>query len=148
MSISGTAIARGLTSRTFARAFRASDFGLRVSDSYCAILTSADFSGNGLKNYQRNNRPLTGDGVQEFAPAIGVGMLDSTICDIYLVDDAGNLIGRPFLTACVDAYSGLCCGYSLPWEGSVYSLRGLMLSVITDKMELSKRFGISINTED
>ena len=84
-------------------------------------------SRNGLKNYQRNNRPLTGDGVQEFAPAIGVGMLDSTICDIYLVDDAGNLIGRPLLTACVDAYSGLCCGYSLSWEGGVYSLRGLMM---------------------
>lgn len=105
-------------------------------------------SRNGLKNYQRNNRPLTGDGVQEFAPAIGVGMLDSTICDIYLVDDAGNLIGRPLLTACVDAYSGLCCGYSLSWEGGVYSLRGLMLSVITDKVELCKRFGISINAED
>ena len=105
-------------------------------------------SRNGLKNYQRNNRPLTGDDVQEFAPAIGVGMLDSTICDIYLVDDAGNLIGRPLLTACVDAYSGLCCGYSLSWEGGVYSLRGLMLSVITDKVELCKRFGISINAED
>lgn len=105
-------------------------------------------SRNGLKNYQRNNRPLTGDGVQEFAPAIGVGMLDSTICDIYLVDDAGNLIGRPLLTACVDAYSGLCCGYSLSWEGGVYSLRGLMLSVITDKVELCKHFGISINAED
>ena len=105
-------------------------------------------SRNGLKNYQRNNRPLTGNGVQEFAPAIGVGMLDSTICDIYLVDDAGNLIGRPLLTACVDAYSGLCCGYSLSWEGGVYSLRGLMLSVITDKVELCKQFGISINAED
>lgn len=105
-------------------------------------------SRNGLKNYQRNNRPLTGDGVQKFAPAIGVGMLDSTICDIYLVDDTGNLIGRPHLTACVDAYSGLCCGYSLSWEGGVYSLRGLMLSVITDKVELCKRFGISISTQD
>ena len=42
-------------------------------------------SRNGLKNYQRNNRPLIGDGVESFAPAIGVGMLDSTICDIYLI---------------------------------------------------------------
>lgn len=29
--------------------------------------------------------------IQEFAPSIGTGMLDSTICDIYLVDDAGSL---------------------------------------------------------
>lgn len=105
-------------------------------------------SRNGLKNYQRNNRPLLGNGVQEFAPAVGVGMLDSTICDIYLVDDAGNLIGRPLLTACIDAYSGLCCGYSLSWEGGVYSLRGLMTNVICDKVALCKRHGISIKQKD
>lgn len=101
-------------------------------------------SRNGLTNYQRNNRPLTGEGVQEFAPAVGTAMLDATICDIYLVDDAGSLIGRPILTACVDAYSGLCCGYSLTWEGGVYSLRELMRNVISDKHEWCGRFGISL----
>lgn len=102
-------------------------------------------SRNGIKNYQRNNRPLLGDGIQEFAPAVGVGMLDATVCDIYLVNDAGGLVGRPILTACVDAYSGLCCGYSLSWEGGVYSLRNLMINVITDKVELCKKHGITIN---
>ena len=48
-------------------------------------------SRNGIKSYQRNKRPLIGDGVREFASAVGVGMLDSTICDIYLVDEANNL---------------------------------------------------------
>lgn len=105
-------------------------------------------SRNGLKNYQRNNRPLVGDGIQSFAPAIGVGMLDSTICDIYLVNDTGNLVGRPILTACIDAYSGLCCGYVLSWSGGVYSLRGLMLNIIADKVSWCKQFGISINEED
>lgn len=105
-------------------------------------------SRDGLKNYQRNNRPLIGEGVQEFAPAVGVGMLDATVCDIYLINDAGNLIGRPILTACIDAYSGLCCGYSLSWEGGVYSLRGLMLNIIADKVAWCKRFGISIKKED
>lgn len=75
-------------------------------------------------------------------------MLDSTICDIYLVNDGGNLVGRPILTACVDAYSGLCCGYSLSWEGGVYSLKSLMGNVITDKVEWCKRFGITINQAD
>ena len=42
---------------------------------------------------------------------MGVGMLDATVCDIYLVNDAGELIGRPILTACIDAFSGLCCGW-------------------------------------
>lgn len=105
-------------------------------------------SRDGLKNYQRNNRPLTGDGVQSFASAIGVGMLDSTVCDIYLINDSGNLVGRPLLTACIDAYSGLCCGYVLSWAGGVYSLRGLMLNIITDKSAWCKQFGISISAED
>lgn len=105
-------------------------------------------SRDGLKHYQRNNRPLLGDGIQEFAPSIGTGMLDSTICDIYLVDDAGSLVGRPILTACVDAYSGLCCGYALSWEGGIYSLKGLMTNVIADKVDWCRRFGIRIAQED
>lgn len=105
-------------------------------------------SRDGLKNYQRNNRPLIGEGAQEFAPAVGVGMLDATVCDIYLINEEGNLVGRPILTACIDAYSSLCCGYSLSWEGGVYSLRGLMLNIIADKVAWCKRFGISVKKED
>ena len=51
-------------------------------------------SRKGLTAYQRNHRPLLGEGVSEFAPNIGVAMLDSTVCDIYLVDDVGNLIRK------------------------------------------------------
>lgn len=102
-------------------------------------------SRDGLKSYQRNNRPCTGDGVKEFAGNIGVGMLDATICDIYLVDDKGNVAGRPILTVCIDACSSLCCGYSLSWEGGVYSLRTLMLNVIADKKEHCEKFGIVID---
>lgn len=105
-------------------------------------------SRDGLKNYQRNNRPLLGDGIQEFAPYVGVGMLDATVCDIYLVNNAGGIVGRPILTACVDAYSSLCCGYSLSWEGGVYSLRSLMLNIISNKPELCKKHGIEIQSED
>jgi len=105
-------------------------------------------SRDGIKSYQRNHRPLLGDGIQAFAPSIGVGMIDTTACDIYLINDYGELVGRPILTACIDAYSGLCCGYSLSWEGGVYSLRGLMANVIFDKAEWCSQFGISIRNED
>ena len=105
-------------------------------------------SRDGIKDYQRNNRPLLGDGVQQFAPAVGVGMLDSTICDIYLVDDCGKLVGRPVLCACVDAFSGLCCGYSLGWEGGTYSLRSLMLNVIADKQEWCSKHGVFIEPQE
>ena len=105
-------------------------------------------SRDGIKDYQRNNRPLLGDGVQQFAPAVGIGMLDSTICDIYLVDDGGKLVGRPMLCACIDAFSGLCCGYSLGWEGGTYSLRGLMLNVIADKQEWCSKHGVFIEPQE
>ena len=67
---------------------------------------------------------------------VGIGMFDATICDIYLINDGGNLVGRPILTACIDGYSSLCCGYSLSWEGGVYSLRGLLLNIITNKTSI------------
>ena len=102
---------------------------------------------DGMKHYQRNNRPLLGDGVQQFAPNVGVGMLDSTICDIYLVDDGGKLVGRPVLTACIDAFSGMCCGYFLGWEGGSYSLRGLMRNVIANKVEWCRTHGVWIEQE-
>lgn len=105
-------------------------------------------SRNGIKDYQRNYRPLLGDGVQEFAPHVGVGMIDATVCDIYLVDRAGNLVGRPVLTIVTDAYSnGFVMGYALTWEGGTYSLRDLMLNVIANKVEWCRKFGIEIKKE-
>lgn len=105
-------------------------------------------SREGLKAYQRNHRPLLGENVQQFAAAVGVGMLDSTICDIYLVNDSGELIGRPVLTACVDGYSSLCCGYCLSWEGGTYSLRNLLLNVISEKQEHCRQYGIHIAEDE
>lgn len=104
-------------------------------------------SRNGLSYYQRNQRPLTGDGVQAFASTIGMGMLDATVCDIYLVNESGAIVGRPILTLCVDAYSGVICGYSLSWEDGIYSLRNLMLNVIADKVKHCRKYGIEIKEE-
>ena len=101
-------------------------------------------SRKGLTDYQRNYRPLLGEGIHEFAPNVGTAMLDSTICDIYLVDEVGDLLGRPILTACVDAYSQMCCGFALTWEGGVSSLRELMQNVISDKDSLCKQNGVLI----
>ena len=105
-------------------------------------------SRNGIKSYQRNNRPLTGNGIRTFAPTVGTGMFDSTICDIYLINESNQLVGRPILTACVDAYSGLCLGYSLSWEGGMNSIRSLLLNMVCDKVSYCKKFGILINRED
>lgn len=105
-------------------------------------------SRDGLKSYQRNRRPLLGGGVQPFASASGKGMVDSTVCDIYLVSSSGELIGRPVLTACVDVYSRICMGYSLSWEGGIYSVRKLLLNMISDKVKLCEKYGIKIEKEE
>lgn len=105
-------------------------------------------SRDGLKDYQRNSRPLTGDGVQEYANHVGIGMLDSTICDIFLVNDAGQLVGRPLLAVAVDAYSGLCMGYTLTWEGGVYSLKALTASILCDKVEHCLKHGVVIDKDE
>ena len=65
-----------------------------------------------------------------------MGMLDATICDIYLINESGNLVGRPILTACIDAYSSLyCVAMHFHGKGGVYSLKGLMLNIITNKQK-------------
>lgn len=102
----------------------------------------------GIKNYQKKHRPLTGGSIREYAGGVGLYMTDSTTCDIYLVDDAGNLAGRPILTATVDAYSGLCVGYALTWEGGIYALRSMMQNIVCDKKDYCERFGISIESDE
>ena len=104
-------------------------------------------SRDGIKDYQMNNRPLLGDGVQEFAPSVGTAMLDGTICDIYLVNDKGQLIGRPLLVVACDANTSMCLGYSLSWQGGTYSLQNLMLNILEDKVALCERMGIHITAD-
>lgn len=104
-------------------------------------------SRDGIKDYQMNNRPLLGDGVQEFAPSVGTAMLDGTICDIYLVNDKGQLIGRPVLVVACDANTSMCLGYSLSWQGGTYSLQNLMLNILEDKITLCEKMGIHITAD-
>lgn len=112
-------------------------------------LANQIISRDGLKSYQKDCRPLLGD-MSEYLLSLGGACLalDATVCDIYLVDDAGQLVGRPILLAAVDMYSGMCCGYALTWEGGTYSLRSLMLNLVSDKVEHCKKFGIEIKNDD
>ena len=104
----------------------------------------------GLKYYQRNLRPCVGESVQSFASAPGTaGMFDSTICNIFLLDESKiNIVGRPILTLCVDGFSGLILGYYLSWEGGVYSLRELLCNIVSDKSEHCNKFGISVSVKE
>ena len=56
-------------------------------------------SREGKGEFLRNYRVMLGNGIRDFCPSIGYGMFDSTVCDIFLVNDKGELLGRPNLTA-------------------------------------------------
>ena len=105
-------------------------------------------SREGQGNFLRNHRVMLGNGIRDFCPAIGYGMFDSTICDIFLVNDKGELLGRPILTACVDGYTSMCLGYYLGLHGGVSSLNKLLNNICMDKQQHCIKFGIHIDKED
>ena len=105
-------------------------------------------SRDGKGNFLRNHRAMLGNGIRDFCQTIGYGMFDSTVCDIFLVNDKGELLGRPILTACVDGYTSMCLGYYLGFSGGVSSLNKLLSNICSDKQKHCKRFGIEINKED
>ena len=103
-------------------------------------------SRNGKGDFMRNHRVMLGNGIRDFCPAIGYGMFDSTVCDIFLINDKGELLGRPTLTACVDGYSSICMGYSLGFNKGIQSLKELVENMLANKQQHCKRFGIDIDT--
>lgn len=98
----------------------------------------------GRYQYDRDYRPLLGDS-RTFFNRVGFGEVDSTIADIWLVDDNSNLIGRPIITAMVCPFSELLLGYTVGLEGGVPSLCELMQNVNSDKVELCRKYGIEID---
>lgn len=102
----------------------------------------------GKGKFMRDYRILLGNSVRDFCKSIGYGMFDSTICDIFLVNDKGDLLGRPILTACVDAYSHICMGYSLGFKGGMTSLVSLIKNINEDKVKYCEKFGIKIERKD
>ncbi len=102
-------------------------------------------SREGKGEFLRNHRVMLGD-VRDFCPTIGYGMFDSTVCDIFLVNEKGELLGRPTLTACIDGYSSLCMGYSLGFDKGINSLKALIENIVADKQKHCKKFGIEIDS--
>lgn len=102
----------------------------------------------GVKSYERDYRPLLGDNVRDFATHLGICFVDATVCDIFLVDSSNAVLGRPILTAAVDGFSGLCYGYALTLEGGNYSLKTLLLNIITDKKNWCEQHGVLISDNE
>ena len=102
----------------------------------------------GLSRYQRDHRPLLGAGVEDLASAVGHFFIDSTVADIYLINDAGQVAGRPVIVAVIDGYSRLLAGIYVGYEGGVESVSCLIDNLLEDKVELGAREGIKIEDGD
>lgn len=103
-------------------------------------------SREGKGEFLRNHRVMLGNGIRDYCPSIGYGMFDSTVCDIFLVNEKGELLGRPTLTACIDGYSSLCMGYSLGFNKGIQSLSELLENTIANKQAHCKKYGIDIES--
>lgn len=86
----------------------------------------------GKGKFFRDNKCLLGDYYSYFN-SVGYGEVDSTIADIWLVDNNNSLVGRANVVAMVDAFSQLLLGYSIGYEGGTTSLRDLMINVNSNK---------------
>ena len=109
-------------------------------------LDSAYISREGRSEYDRNIRPLLGNS-RDYFNTVGFGLTDNTTLDLYVLDNSGKA-KRPYLSAMVDGYSGLCLGFAIGFEGGDVLLRKLIHNVGSNKVEYSKSIGIYIDENE
>ena len=109
-------------------------------------LDSMYISREGRSEYERNIRPLLSHS-RDYFNTVGYGLADSTILDIYILDKQGKP-RRPYMSAMVDGYSGLCLGFSIGFNGGEPLLKNLILNVNANKVDYCKELGIEIDEHD
>lgn len=105
-------------------------------------------SRDGLSNYQRNLRPLYGSGMR-WKDKAGAYQMDATEADIYLVSrfDRSVVIGRPNIYMAVDTATQLVAGIYVGLEAGDEAVMACLANAAADKVELCKRYGISITPD-
>ena len=109
-------------------------------------LDSMYISREGRSEYERNIRPLLSHS-RDYFNTVGYGLADSTILDIYILDKQGKP-RRPYMSAMVDGYSGLCLGFSIGFNGGEPLLKNLIFNVNANKVDYCKELGIEIDEHD
>ena len=109
-------------------------------------LDSFYISREGRSEYDRNIRPLLSHS-RDYFNCVGYGLADSTTLDIYLLDKQGKP-KRPYMAAMVDAYSNMCLGFSIGFEGGESLLKKLIFNVNSNKVDYCKTLGIDIDECD
>ena len=100
--------------------------------------------------YNKDIRPLHGTAAANVHGPGARYEIDATIADVYLLSsDRRNIIGRPILYIVIDVFSRLITGFYVGLENPSYATAILALeSAMTDKTELCKSYGYTLNEED
>lgn len=103
----------------------------------------------GLSNYQRNARPLTGS-VMAWKDHIGAYQMDATLADLYLVSrlDRTRVVGRPYVYLAVDTATQLIAGLYVGYDAGEEAVMACLANAAADKVEYCRGYGIDINAAD
>ena len=104
---------------------------------------------DGLTNYQRTARPLTGSAMT-WKDHIGAYQMDATTADIYLVSrlDRTKVVGRPYVYLAVDTATQLIAGLYVGYEAGEAAVMACLANAATDKVEYCWGYGIHIDAAD
>ena len=98
----------------------------------------------GRSKFDRDFRPTLSNGVAEYYKELGYCELDSTLADIWLVNEKNQVVGRPVITIAVDPVTTLCMGVYVGYEETSETIKQLFLNIIEDKTTFCKKNSILI----
>jgi hypothetical protein len=104
----------------------------------------------GSKRYEQRHRAVLGTTNNEVVGPGSMYQIDATIADVYVVSEFNRswIIGRPVVYMVLDAFSRMIVGFYIGLEGPSYIGAAMALaSVVEDKVDLCKEYGIEITHE-
>lgn len=101
----------------------------------------------GKSKFIRDYAPRLSNGVDDYYKDIGTCEVDSTLADIWLVNNKNEVVGRPVISAGICPVTGLCLGLYVGWEESAETLSQMFINIAEDKVAFCKRHGVFIEQE-
>lgn len=105
----------------------------------------------GDKDFERDHRAKLGSARFDCQGVGDAYEIDATIADIFLVskDDRNRIIGKPTVYIIIDRRSGLITGFYVGLENASWNAARLaILSIVADKADLCRRYGIAYDSGD
>ncbi len=106
---------------------------------------------HGQRNWDKNERPITGRADGDVQGPGDRFQVDATIADIYLVSskDRRRIVGRPVIYFVIDVFSRLITGIYVGFEGP--SWVGAMMALtnmVMDKVEFCRQYDLDIEADE